>query len=65
MQKELSAVEEAESQISKQLVDIKHHLQRAEARVSESQKKIKMWKKEVSVRDNSMTSLITIDRLIK
>ena len=51
MQKELSAVEEAESQISKQLVDIKHHLQRAEARVSESQKKIKMWKKEVSERE--------------
>ena len=45
---ELKAVEEQEQRMKKQQIDVKHELEKHEADVTDSDKKVTFWRKKVS-----------------
>ena len=44
---EVAKLEEEENQLQKEVVDVRHELEKLEGLVKSNQKKIKYWKKEV------------------
>lgn len=52
LRKELEAVEQEESKLREQEVDIKHEVEKYETVLKENQQKVKHWQKEVCMSEN-------------